>query len=186
MTLGVPYTLGEALQVFRQANGLQPDEAARRSWRCRLGPVRLPLPNFVWRRRAIEAHDLHHVLTGYPCTMCGEAQMAAWEFGAGKMPHWAAALFCLPFIVIGLLCAPQLTFHAFGAGRQSRSLHGMVDPGRWLALPLSDALGELTNAKAAGAAWSNWVGFLLLVVRSSAITMFPLLAVLYLILQTIG
>jgi hypothetical protein len=49
-----------------------------------------------WRRDAITRHDLHHILTGYSCTMTREMQMAAWEFAAGRYRHWAATLFCLP------------------------------------------------------------------------------------------
>jgi hypothetical protein len=180
------WTLAEALRDFRQANGLHADEAARRSWCCRLGPVRLVLPNFVWRRRAVEAHDLHHVLTGYPCTMGGEVQMAAWEFGAGKMPHWAATLFCLPLILIGLVRGPRRTFCAFAAGRRSHSLHGMDDRQRWLTAPLSAALVELTNQETVDSAWSNWVGFVLLVLRSSAITILPLMAVIFLAIRVVG
>jgi hypothetical protein len=180
------WTLGEALRAFRRSNGLHTDEAVRRSWSCQLGPVRLVLPNFLWRRRAIEAHDLHHVLTGYACTMCGEVQMAAWEFGAGKMPHWAAVLFCLPLIMIGVICTPLRTFRAFAAGRRSRSLHGMADRERWLAAPLSAALVELTNRKTVGKAWSDRISFALLVLWSSAITMFPLMGVIYLVIRVVG
>jgi hypothetical protein len=119
-----PLTLGDALAEFRTNNGLAVDEATRSSWTCRLGPFVLRLPNFQWRRRAILAHDLHHVLTGYPCTMWGECQMAAWEFGAGPMPHRAAAWFCLPLVVAGLLWSPQHIIRAYRAGRRSRTLHG--------------------------------------------------------------
>jgi len=117
-------TVREALDEFRRANGFADDEAMRDWWTCRLGPVNLRLPNFRWRRAAILAHDLHHLITGYPCTMRGEFQMAAWEFGAGRMPHWAAAVFCLPLIVIGLMWSPRRIWRAYRRGRGSRSLHG--------------------------------------------------------------
>ncbi len=132
-------TLGEALAEFRRANGLSADEAARASWTCRLGPLRLRLPNFQWRRRAILAHDLHHVLTGYPCTMRGEFQMAAWEFGAGPMPHWCAALFCLPLVLVGLVWSPRRIAEAFRAGRRCRSLHGSRAIDALLVMPLEAA-----------------------------------------------
>jgi len=131
-------TLREALAEFRRANGLAADEAAKPYWTCRLGPFTLRLPNFRWRRRAILAHDLHHVLTGYPCTMRGEFQMAAWEFGAGPMPHWGAAMFCLPLILIGLVWSPRRMIRAFRAGRRSRSLHGSAAAEAVLDLPLSE------------------------------------------------
>jgi len=59
----------------------------------------VPVPNFSWRRAAIQRHDLHHMLTGYPFTMRGEFQVATWEFAAGRYPHWGATLLLLPLVV---------------------------------------------------------------------------------------
>lgn len=132
-------TVGEALDQFRRSHGLASDESARPWWTCRLGPVTLRLPNWHWRRRAILAHDLHHLLTGIPCTLRGECQMAAWEFGAGPMPHWGAALFCVPLVLVGLGWAPRRIWQAFLAGRRSRSLHRSGATDRLLALPLQVA-----------------------------------------------
>jgi len=135
-------TLGEALAEFRRANGISADEASRPFWMCRLGPLSIRLPNFTWRRRAILAHDLHHVLTGYPCTMRGEFQMAAWEFGAGPMPHWCAAAFCLPLIIAGVLWSPCRIVRAYRAGRRSQSLHGIAGMDALLAMPLNDCMTQ--------------------------------------------
>jgi hypothetical protein len=132
-------TLRDALEAFRRSNGLDPREAENRSWTCALGPFRVRISNFEWRRRAVTAHDLHHILTGYPVGMRGEFQMAAWEFGAGPMPHWAAALFCFPLVVIGFFWSPRRIVRAFRAGRRSRSLHGLPSLDAVLAMPLSAA-----------------------------------------------
>jgi hypothetical protein len=115
-------TVADALEAFRKANDIPTKEGS--TWTCRVGPVVLRLPNFSWRRRAVLAHDVHHVLTGTPCTMGGECRMAAWEFGAGRMPHWGAWLFCLPLAAVGILLRPRATLAAFRDGRRSRSLHG--------------------------------------------------------------
>jgi hypothetical protein len=126
---------GEVLAEFRLRNGIPLDEAMQASWVCQLGPVPLRLPNFRWRRRAIDAHDLHHLVTGYPCTLRGEFQMAAWEFGAGRMPHWGAQVFCLPLVVIGLAWSPRRIWSSFSAGRHARSLHGIGIDRRLLRSP---------------------------------------------------
>ena len=116
-------TVAEALAEFRRANGLAHDADKQSWWTCHIGPLRVRLPNFSWRRKAILAHDLHHVLTEIPCGMRGECQMAAWEFGAGPMPHWGAALFCLPLVFLGVFWSPRRILRAYRAGRRSRSLH---------------------------------------------------------------
>jgi hypothetical protein len=115
----------EALARLRRGERSPAADAVR--WTCPLGPMSLRLPNFAWRRRAINAHDLHHLMTGYPMTMRGEFQLAAWEFGAGRYPDWRASLFCAPLIILGLLWSPSRTFAAYKAGQRSQSLYGVLD-----------------------------------------------------------
>ena len=95
----------------------------QRRWSCAVGPLILHFPNFAWRRRALAAHDLHHLMTGYPMTMRGEFQLAAWEFGAGRYPHWGATLFCAPLILAGLIWSPAAMWRAWRSGRRSQSLY---------------------------------------------------------------
>ena len=131
--------VGDALREFRTANGLCQNEREARWWMIRADLVILPLPNFAWRRRAIDAHDVHHLLTGYPCTVEGELLIAAWEFGAGRYPHWGATLFCGPLVLAGLLYMPRRILAAWSHGRRSRSLYRHADLDRLAQLPLSAA-----------------------------------------------
>ncbi len=132
-------SVGDALRAFRDENGLCQNEREARWWIVRVDLVVFPLPNFAWRRRAIDAHDLHHLLTGYPCTCEGEVLIAAWEWGAGRYPHWGATLFCLPIVIAGLLFMPGPTLAAWRRGRRSRSLYRHADLDRLEDLPLSFA-----------------------------------------------
>lgn len=116
-------TVGEALARFRDENGLRHDEHLARCWVIKAGFFVFPVPNFAWRRKAITAHDVHHMLTGYPCTVSGEFQIAAWEFGAGRYPHWGATLFCSPLILVGFFWSPRKMTDAFRHGRRCRSLY---------------------------------------------------------------
>jgi hypothetical protein len=148
----------------------------RASWTCRIGPIVLCLPNFGWRRKAIEAHDLHHVLTGYPCTMAGERRMAAWEFGAGRMPHWAASGFCLPLVLAGMFREPRTIFSAFAAGRLSHSLHELPASGALLTAPLAEARAGLARPPAAARPWSDRLRFAELLLRASLLLLAPICA----------
>lgn len=132
-------TVGEALRTFRDANGLCHDEHLANIWIVRAGLVSLWLPNFTWRRRAIDAHDVHHLLTGYPCTTMGEFQIAAWELAAGRYPHWGATSFCAPLVVLGMLWDPQAIVAAWRRGRRSRSLYAAPVLKSLLAMPLEQA-----------------------------------------------
>ncbi|HEX2764036.1 MAG TPA: hypothetical protein VHM92_09400 [Allosphingosinicella sp.] len=116
-------TRDEALSLLRREARGAP---AERRWTCRVGPFVLRFPNFAWRRRALRAHDLHHLMAGHPMTMRGEFQMAAWELGAGRYPDWRASLFCSPLLVAGLLWSPRLMAAAFRDGRRTRSLYSSL------------------------------------------------------------
>jgi hypothetical protein len=118
-------TRSEALSRLRESRG--GEDAGRASWTCRVGPMTLRFPNFRWRRRAIAAHDLHHLMAGYPQTMRGEFQMAAWELGAGRYPDWRATLFCSPLILAGLFWSPARILEAYKRGVQTRSLYEELD-----------------------------------------------------------
>lgn len=131
-----------ALCAFRDANGLAQDDHVARLWSVRIDFFAFPLPNFAWRKRAIAAHDMHHLLTGYPCTAEGELLIAAWEWGAGRYPHWGATLFCSPLVLAGFLWTPAAAWAAFQRGRRSRSLY---------APDVLDRLGSLTLDEARAA-----------------------------------
>ena len=111
----------DLLDQFRREYGLPPASASH--WSFRVGPIEFCLPNFAWRQRAIDAHDRHHLITGYPLTLTGEIQLAAWEWGAGRYPDWRATAFCSPLILAGALFLPRRTWRAFRQGRQCESLY---------------------------------------------------------------
>lgn len=111
----------DPLETLRAAHRLEKPDASH--WRFRVGGLQVRLPNFAWRKAAIDAHDRHHLITGYPLTLAGEIQLAAWEWGAGRYPDWRATLFCSPLVLAGIVALPRRTWRAFAAGRQSESLY---------------------------------------------------------------
>jgi hypothetical protein len=97
-------------------------ESSSKWWYFKVLGFKIYCYNFNWRKRALFTHDLHHVVTGYPCTMKGEMQVATWEFAAGRYPNIFSNLFCLPLVAAGTLLIPKKTFKAFQNGQHSRSL----------------------------------------------------------------
>lgn len=166
-------TVRDALAAFRRENGIPTDAASRAWWSCRIGPLRLWLPNFRWRRHAILAHDLHHVLVGFPCTMRGECLMAAWEFGAGRMPHPAAALFCLPLVLLGCLWSPRRTWDTFLLGRHSSSLHDLGVGDGLLDSSIGQTRDDYSPRRRAQARASDYVRFAQLVLGAALILLLP-------------
>lgn len=111
------------LANLRAAHGIDGTYDATPTWPFRIGALTLPVPNFSWRRAAIQRHDLHHILNGFPFNMRGEFQVATWEFAAGRYPHLGASLLLLPLVFLGMLWSPRAIWRAFMKGRRAASFY---------------------------------------------------------------
>lgn len=115
-------TVADALARYHRENGFREDAMVAETVQVRLfglPPVELPSPRF--QRHLLAKHDLHHVLTGYGTDLRGEAEMGAYELGAGSL-HWFVWLNNLGALWLGLLC-PWRTLRAFVRGSRARSLY---------------------------------------------------------------
>lgn len=86
------------------------------------GPLTVVLPNTASRRRAVQLHDVHHVLTGYETTFAGETEIGAWELGSGLRWHFIGWALDLLAFAAGLFANPRKLFRAFVRGRHSANL----------------------------------------------------------------
>ena len=107
---------------------------------ARIGPIPLGFPNTPNRVRSVKLHDLHHVLTEYDADFTGEAEIAAWEIGAGCHRHHAAWLLNLAALTYGLALAPKRVLRAFARGRRSETLYAARELDEAL---LDETVGEL-------------------------------------------
>ena len=76
----------DTLAGVRRSRGLPAHPASLPEWSFRVAGLRITLPNFSWRRGAIDKHDLHHLVLDEPFNLKGECQVATWEFAAGAYP----------------------------------------------------------------------------------------------------
>jgi hypothetical protein len=166
-------TAAQALTMKRAEQGLDPAYDTAPTWPFTIGAVTIPMPNFSWRRAAIQRHDLHHILTGYPFTMRGEFQVATWEFAAGRYPHWGATLLLLPLVVMGLFWSPTAIWRAFVKGRGELSLYRpeLREAADRFSL---DALAERTRIKRLSGRVADVLAFAWLVLQSASIVTAPI------------
>jgi hypothetical protein len=166
-------TAAQALTLKRAEQGLDPAYDTAATWPFTIGPVTIPMPNFSWRRAAIQRHDLHHILTGYPFTMRGEFQVATWEFAAGRYPHWGATLLLLPLVVMGLFWSPAAIWRAFVKGRGELSLYRpeLREAAGRLSLA---ALSERTRVQWRGNEVADAVAFAWLMLQSASVIAAPI------------
>lgn len=119
--------------------------------KMKAGPVPIWFPNTVARVKAVRFHDLHHVLTEYPTTWRGEAEIGAWEVATGCAAHYQAWLLDLLAFAIGLGLCPRRVYRAFMRGRRSRNLYRTVFSDELLARRVGDVRRELELDKTTAA-----------------------------------
>ena len=169
-------TAAQALTMKRAEQGLDPAYDTAPTWPFTIGPVTIPMPNFSWRRAAIQRHDIHHILTGYPFTMRGEFQVATWEFAAGRYPHWGATLLLLPLVVMGLFWSPTAIWRAFVKGRGERSLYRPELRDATGRMPM-EVLAEKTRLQGRRNRVADLAAFAWLILQSASIIAAPIAVV---------
>jgi ubiquinone biosynthesis protein Coq4 len=111
--------LAARIARLRTAHPAALDRGSERIWMARLGDITMPLPNFRWRREALDLHDANHLLTGFDFSAAGECRLAAWELGRGCYSSRYARGLCLALLATGLLFGPLAIVRAWRAGRKA-------------------------------------------------------------------
>ena len=175
-------TVAEARDVYFRANGFSLASYSDRWVKLKVGPIPLAFPNTAARIAAVKLHDLHHVATGYATSWTGEAEIGAWEVGAGCGRYYAAWVLNLSAFGIGCVLAPRRLFRAYVRGRRSKSLYDRAFGDDLLALTVGDLrrrLGLTTPPSPARAgdylAFAGWLALTVL----AAVT--PVLVLLWLL-----
>ena len=118
-------SLKSARARYFEENGFGRDGGYDSAWvDFKLGPIPFPIPNTAPRKRAVQYHDLHHILTGYQTSFAGELEISAWEIASGCKGYAAAWQLNLGGMAAGALGMPRRTWAAFRRGRSSRNLYG--------------------------------------------------------------
>jgi hypothetical protein len=137
-------TLREARDRYFEINNFNDGGYDDRWVKMKAGPIPIAFPNTNARVRAVKFHDLHHVLTEYPTTWTGEAQIGAWEVASGCANHYPAWLLNLYALAIGLVISPATTYQAFVRGRHSKNLYREVFGDELLSRQVGETRNELS------------------------------------------
>ncbi|MFO0560529.1 MAG: hypothetical protein U0269_21115 [Polyangiales bacterium] len=122
-------TMRAARDRYFAVNNFGADGGYNDKWtNFELGSMPFPFPNTAARVRALQYHDMHHILTDYNTDFVGELEISAWEVGAGCKDFAAAWILNLAGIGAWIV-APRRVFAAWVRGRRSESLYGLpLDP----------------------------------------------------------
>lgn len=125
MTIYSPNLLmKEARDIYFARSGFGENGGYDDRWiKVKVWRIPVWLPNVENRRRAVKLHDLHHIVTEYPTTWRGEAEISAWELGSGGLgSYWAGWILDLMNMAQGLVINPRGVYQAFMRGRNCRNL----------------------------------------------------------------
>jgi len=114
--------LEEARDAFFAANGFSVSDYAAPTFKIGLSGFTFRFPNTAQRKRVVPFHDLHHVVTGYPTTWLGEAEIGAWELLAG-CNTFVAYFLNDGGVIIGVFLSPRRVWQAFRAAKGQRTLY---------------------------------------------------------------
>ena len=117
-------TLGEARKLYFRLSDFGEDGGYEERWiKVKVWRIPIWLPNTAGRVKAVKLHDLHHVLTEYPTTWRGEAEISAWEVGSGGLHrYYAGWLLDLMNVAQGLVVNPRGVYRGFMRGRRTSNL----------------------------------------------------------------
>jgi hypothetical protein len=118
-------TMSDARQLYFERSGFTESTGYEGRW-IKVEVWRIPIwiPNTKGRRKAVKLHDLHHVLTEYPTTWRGEAEISAWEIGSGGLQkYWAGWLLDLMNVAQGIVINPRGIYRGFMLGRRTFNLY---------------------------------------------------------------
>ena len=173
-------TIRENRKAYFEANDFG-DGGYEEKWVTlkKLGPIKLGFPNSPARVRAVRLHDIHHVALGYGTDWTGEAEIGAFELGAGCGKYYAAWILNGGALLYGVWIAPRAVFRAFVRGRRAESLYG----GEWQESLLDENTGALrkklkVDGGPKAATVIDALAFAGLLALAAALALWPLIALL--------
>lgn len=184
MEISSELTLREARDLFYKTHGFPEDGGITKAKWSPIGcrDLKVYLPNFEWRKKAIPYHDLHHILTKYQFSPIGEFQVAAWEFAAGKYPNIYTTLFCIPLVSMGAFLIPAIQFRAYIRGRRSRTLYEGYSYEELLDKTVGELREEILPKENFKANLSDYINYVKLVMLSASVIATPFLLIFFIYL----
>ena len=141
-------TVRQKLQQFYRDNNFDLDGGTSTAivW-IKLWLLPVPVFNLKSRKTALFFHDLHHVTTGYPTTLRGEAEISAWELGAGGWGRlWYVWVIVLSGMALGVVFFPTATRKAYHRGQSQTNAYVLGIPATQMQnLPVQDVIEQMSH-----------------------------------------
>ncbi|MGB0891086.1 MAG: hypothetical protein ACPGUU_01950 [Flavobacteriaceae bacterium] len=178
-------TIAQALQQFYKENNFAEDGGlSEDTFELKFRLFSIKLPNSKFRKDVIHIHDIQHVLYNCDTTWKGESFIAGWEIATGFWKYFPIGFMSLWAMGFSFLNYPKEVFKGYKSGLQCKGIMDLKMPKKELLnIPVDELRKIISKNKPIKMNVFQWVVFILWILLSEIIFLFPLLMLTILILS---
>lgn len=140
--------------------------------------LKLNLPNPKFRREALHIHDIQHILNNCNTSWKGEGFIAGWEISTGIWKHFQLGFLSLWAMGYSLWIYPKSVLNGFKKGLNEIGIIDLkISKSNFMKMEYSELIRITKKEKTTEMNVIQWTKFLLWIITSQIIFLFPLIAI---------
>jgi hypothetical protein len=140
--------------------------------------LKLNLPNPKFRREALHIHDIQHILNNCNTSWKGEGFIAGWEISTGIWKHFQLGFLSLWAMGYSLWIYPKSVLNGFKKGLNEIGIIDLkISRSNFMKMEYSELIRITKKEKTTEINVIQWTKFLLWIITSQIIFLFPLIAI---------
>jgi hypothetical protein len=140
--------------------------------------LKLNLPNPKFRREALHIHDIQHILNNCNTSWKGEGFIAGWEISTGIWKHFQLGFLSLWAMGYSLWIYPKSVLNGFKKGLNEIGIIDLkISKSNFMKMEYSELIIITKKEKTTEMNVIQWTKFLLWIITSQIIFLFPLIAI---------
>jgi hypothetical protein len=140
--------------------------------------LKLNLPNPKFRREALHIHDIQQILNNCNTSWKGEGFIAGWEISTGIWKHFQLGFLSLWAMGYSLWIYPKSVLNGFKKGLNEIGIIDLkISKSNFMKMEYSELIRITKKEKTTEMNFIQWTKFLLWIITSQIIFLFPLIAI---------
>jgi hypothetical protein len=140
--------------------------------------LKLNLPNPKFRREALHIHDIQKILNNCNTSWKGEGFIAGWEISTGIWKHFQLGFLSLWAMGYSLWIYPKSVLNGFKKGLNEIGIIDLkISRSNFMKMEYSELIRITKKEKTTEINVIQWTKFLLWIITSQIIFLFPLIAI---------
>ena len=173
-------TLDKLLAEFYKKNGIDENGGINDdTFDINVLGINLKLPNLKFRKDMIHIHDIHHILNKCNTTWKGEAYIAGWEISTGFWKYFPICILSLWTMGYSFWLYPKSILKGFEKGLNDIDIIDLkISKSELMQMEYDHLINLTTKQKNIQIGVVKWVQFLLWLLISQIIFLFPLILII--------